>query len=346
MAGAGKGPAEAERATGASMETGASEGAGPIPFTELVFPGHPAAGWNHRTIISAEIGNSHDGSLGNCYALAEAIANAGADAIKMQCHIGAIESSGAEQFPDRFQFHPQDATRRDYWKRMEFSRLQWTDLADFVHCYGKQLIVSPFCIPALDRIADLADWIKIASGQLDWDELLDAIGKSGKPTVVSTGMAGQQDWVKTSQGWRQKSDAARSEIDRAINDHLRPKRREDCIVLQCTTAYPCPLKWIGLNKVYEFSRQQFVLGGLSDHSGVIWPGIAAAVLGAHMVEVHVCWDKRQFGADASSSLTIDELRQLVEGVRAIEEMRRHPVNKNEVLAQLEDIGVYRDGKIR
>src|ERR1022692_82092 len=77
-------------------------------------------------LIVAEVAQAHDGSLGTAHAFIDAIANAGADAVKFQTHIAAAESTPAE--PWRVKFSPQDATRYDYWRRMEFTEEQWAGL--------------------------------------------------------------------------------------------------------------------------------------------------------------------------------------------------------------------------
>ena len=84
--------------------------------------GHPAA-----ASIIGEVALAHDGSLGLAHAFIDAIADAGADAVKFQTHIAAAESTPAEPF--RVKFSRQDATRYDYWKRMEFTEEQWRGLA-------------------------------------------------------------------------------------------------------------------------------------------------------------------------------------------------------------------------
>src|SRR4029077_5456156 len=79
-----------------------------------------------RCLIIGEVAQTHDGSLGLAHAFIDAIANAGADAVKFQTHIAAAESTASE--PWRVKFSRQDATRYDYWKRMEFSEDQWLGL--------------------------------------------------------------------------------------------------------------------------------------------------------------------------------------------------------------------------
>jgi N-acetylneuraminate synthase len=99
-------------------------------------------------------------------------------------------------------------------------------------------------------------------------------------------------------------------------------------VLQCTSSYPCPPEKIGLNLI-EFFRDRYDCPvGLSDHSGTIYAGLAAAALGSEVLEVHVTLSREMFGPDVPVSLTTTELRQLVEGVRFIERARSHPVDKD------------------
>ena len=98
-------------------------------------------------------------------------------------------------------------------------------------------------------------------------------------------------------------------------------------MLQCTSAYPCPPEQVGLNLIPLFQSRYGCAVGLSDHSGTIYPGLAAATLGAEVLEVHVTLSREMFGPDVTSSVTTAELRQLVEGVRFLERARSHPVDK-------------------
>jgi N,N'-diacetyllegionaminate synthase len=105
-------------------------------------------------------------------------------------------------------------------------------------------------------------------------------------------------------------------------------------VLQCTSAYPCPPEKIGLNMLAVLRDRYDCAVGLSDHSGKIFAGLAAAALGAEVLEIHVCLSREMFGPDVPSSVTTVELRQLVEGVRAIETMLENPVDKESLAAEL------------
>ena len=102
-------------------------------------------------------------------------------------------------------------------------------------------------------------------------------------------------------------------------------------VLQCTSRYPTTPEHIGLNIIYEIKKKYHCPVGLSDHSGTIYPSIAAVTFGAEVIEVHVVFDKHMFGPDATSSLTISELKQLVEGITFVETSLTHKIDKNDNL---------------
>jgi N-acetylneuraminate synthase len=260
-----------------------------------------------RCLVIGEVALTHDGSLGLAHAFVDAIANAGADAVKFQTHIAAAESTPSEPF--RVKFSRQDKTRYDYWKRMEFTEEGWRGLAE--HARERRIIFlsSPFSIQAielLDRIG-MPLW-KIASGETSNAMLLDRILETGKPVLLSTGMSPIE------------------EIDAAVA-RVRTRKAE-VGVFQCTTAYPCPAEKVGLNLIPFYRERYGCWVGLSDHSATIYPGLAGAALGMDMLEVHVTLSREMFGPDVTASVTTQELRQLVDGIRFIERMRAHPLDKN------------------
>jgi len=260
-----------------------------------------------RCFIIGEVALTHDGSLGLAHAFVDAIANAGADAVKFQTHIAAAESTPSEPF--RVKFSRQDKTRYDYWKRMEFTEEGWQGLADHARERGLLFLSSPFSIQAvelLDRIG-MPLW-KIASGETSNAMLLERILDTGNPVLLSTGMSPIE------------------EVDAAV---ARVRARNvDVGVFQCTTAYPCPPEKVGLNLIPLYRERYGCWIGLSDHSATIYPGLAAATLGIDMLEVHVALSREMFGPDVVASVTTSELRQLVEGIRFIERMKAHPLDKD------------------
>ena len=276
------------------------------PFRDAL-PDRPRAPRGRGCVVVGEVAQAHDGSLGAAHAFIDAIADAGADAVKFQTHIAAEESTPAE--PWRVRFSPQDATRYDYWKRMEFPEEAWRGLRTHAEDRGLWFLSSPFSRAAVDLLerVGVAAW-KVASGETGSGELLDAILATGRPVILSTGMS----------GW--------TEID-AVVARVRG-RGVPMALLQCTSAYPCPPEKVGLNVLAECRERYGVACGLSDHSGKIFSGLAAATLGADVLEVHVALSRRMFGPDVPVSLVPEELALLVEGIRFIETMRAHPVDKD------------------
>jgi N-acetylneuraminate synthase len=108
-------------------------------------------------------------------------------------------------------------------------------------------------------------------------------------------------------------------------------------VLQCTSLYPCPPEKIGLNMIPRFRERYDCDVGLSDHSGTIYPGLAAATIGIEFLEVHVTLSREMFGPDVPVSVTTGELRQLVDGIRFIERMKAHPLDKDNVASEMEPL---------
>ncbi|MEX2160717.1 MAG: N-acetylneuraminate synthase family protein [Anaerolineales bacterium] len=264
-----------------------------------VGPGHPA-------LIIGEVAQAHDGSLGTAHAFIDAIAAAGADAVKFQTHIAEAESTPQEKF--RVAFSKQDVTRFDYWKRMEFSEEQWRGLAQHARESKLLFLSSPFSVEAAELLEGVGvpAW-KVASGEVSNTPMLEKIVATRKPVLLSAGMS----------PWE--------ELDRVV---ALIKGKSPLAIFQCTTAYPCPPGEIGLNVMEEMRARYAVPVGLSDHSGKIYAGLAAASLGANLIEVHVTLSREMFGPDVPASLMPTELGQLVEGVRFIEAALAAPVNKD------------------
>ena len=257
--------------------------------------------------IVAEIAQAHDGSLGTAHAYIDAVADAGADAIKFQTHIASAESSPGE--PWRVKFSLQDSTRYDYWKRMEFTEDQWHGLKKHSDERGVQFLSSPFSLEAVDLLTrvGVAAW-KVASGEVSNIPMLERIVATGWPVLLSSGMS------------------PLSEVDAAVA--LAKRHGVPVTVLQSTSSYPCPPDKIGLNLIPLLRERYGCRVGLSDHSGTIYAGLAAATLGINVLEVHVAFSREAFGPDVPASVTLSELRQLVEGIRFIETMVSHPVDKD------------------
>ena len=258
----------------------------------------------------------HDGSLGLAHAYIEAIAGAGADAVKFQTHIASAESTPGEPF--RVTFSPQDATRYDYWKRTEFTAEEWRGIAD--HCAERgatflSSAFSPEAVALLDALS-MPAW-KVGSGEIGNVQLLDRMAATKKPVILSSGMSGF------------------SELDSAVA-RVRAAGAP-VVVMQCTTAYPCPPEQVGLNMIPVLRARYGCPVGLSDHSGTVYAGLAAATIGIELLEVHVTMSRAMFGPDVKASVTVDEFTRLVEGVRFIERAKASPVDKEKLAGELQPL---------
>ena len=264
-------------------------------------------------LIVAEVAQAHDGSLGMAHAYIDAAASAGADAVKFQTHIASAESTPGE--PWRVNFSPQDATRYEYWKRMQFTEDQWQGLKNHASDRRLKFLSSPFSLEAVELLSrvGVAAW-KVASGEVNNTLMLQRIAETGPPILLSTGMSPLR------------------EIDSAVE---RIKQYGlPLTVLQCTSAYPCSPEKVGLNLIPFFRARYGCAVGLSDHSGTIYPGLAGAALGINVLEVHITLSREMFGPDVRSSITTSELHQLVAGIRFIEKMMANPVDKDAMAVEM------------
>jgi len=266
--------------------------------------------------IIGEVGQAHDGSLGSAHSFIDAIADAGADAVKFQTHIADAESTPGE--PWRVKFSPQDVTRFDYWKRMEFTEAQWAGLRDHTAQRGLKFLSSPFSLEAVELLkrVGVAAW-KVASGETNNLPMVERMAETGLPVLLSTGMSTFE------------------EIERSVD--LVRGVGAPVAVFQCTTAYPCPPERVGINVIRELRERFGCPVGLSDHSGTIYPALAGATIGVDLIEVHVTLSREQFGPDVPASVTTGELRQLVEGVRFIEAMVANPVAKDAAAQGMQEL---------
>jgi N,N'-diacetyllegionaminate synthase len=269
-----------------------------------VGPGHPC-------FIIAEVAQAHDGSLGTAHAYIDAAADAKADVVKFQTHIAASESTVRE--PWRVKFSQQDATRYDYWRRMEFTEEQWAGLQRHAHERGLLFLSSAFSPEAVDLLSRLGmpAW-KVASGEVSNLPLIRKMTAAGGPLLISSGMS------------------KHAEVASAVS--LTREAGRDVAVFQCTSAYPCPPEKVGIHLIPDLAARYGCPVGLSDHSGTPYPSLAAVTLGASMLEVHIVLSRTCFGPDTPSSLTPQEFSSMVQGIRYTEIMVATSTSKDDLAA--------------
>lgn len=259
-----------------------------------------------ETIIIAEVAQAHDGSLESAHKYIDLVADTGASAVKFQTHIAHAESTIRE--PWRVKMATSDKTRFDYWRRMEFKESEWIELRD--HCFdrGLSFMSSPFSIEALDLLDGLGVEVwKLASGEVSNTPLVEAMIATRKPIILSTGLS------------------TTAELDDVVG--LILGSNIDLTVLQCTSEYPCPADRTGLNLITEFKKRWGCRVGISDHSGTIFPSLAARTLGASVIEVHITSSRDSMGVDSPSSITPEELKTLVDGIKFLDDAIAKPADK-------------------
>lgn len=263
--------------------------------------------------LIAEIGSVHDGSFGNALKLIEAAAKCGAHAVKFQTHIAEAETLRDAPNPSYFKGEP----RFEYFQRTAFTLPQWKALAETCATNKVQFLSSPFSLEAVDLLEEVGvDSYKIPSGEVSNLPLLRKVAATSKPVLLSSGMS---DWT---------------ELDAAV-ETLRSSRR--LVVLQCSSAYPCPPNRVGLNVITEMQARYRVDVGFSDHTLGLAAPIAAAALGAVVIEKHFTFSRAMYGSDALNGTEPTEFRQLAEALAAVSSMLKSPVDKG-------DLSAFRDMK--
>jgi N,N'-diacetyllegionaminate synthase len=254
--------------------------------------------------VIAEAGMNHDGSLGNAIRLAEVAADCGADAVKFQLHDAAAETTRDAPAPPYFEHE----SRWDFFERTAFTDEQWRTLKEACDRAGIEFFCSVFSVEAVERLERLGvARYKVGSGEVTNLELVRRVAGTGKPVLLTSGMS----------SW--------AELDAAV-----AAAGDDVTVLQCTSEYPTPPERVGLNVLAELRERYGRPAGLSDHTLGNYAAYAAVTLGAVAVEKHFTLSRELYGPDAALAVEPDELEDLVEGIREIETMLAHPVDKDDL----------------
>ena len=228
--------------------------------------------------IIAEVGNTHEGSLGLAKQFIKTAKEVGADAVKFQTHMFEFESTTKAKNPYYFK----SESRKAYFERTGFSKREWNQIKNFAENeIGIDFISSPFSIEAVDLLEDLnVSSYKIPSGEVSNIPLLEKISKLNKPVYLSTGMS----------SW--------DEIDDAVSIFMQANC-DNITILQCTSDYPCEPQRSGLNIISQLkNRYKNFNVGFSDHTNGVYAILGAITLGASVVEKHLTLSKRMYGSDA------------------------------------------------
>jgi N-acetylneuraminate synthase len=266
-----------------------------------------------RCELIAEVGSVHDGSFGNATRLIEAAADCGAHTVKFQTHIAAAETLHNAPMPPYFKGEPRFA----YFERTGFTLEKWQALKATCDARGVEFISSPFSIEAVELLQQVGvARYKVGSGEMTNTPMLDVIARTGKPVILSSGMS---TWAEL--------DAAVATLTR-VHDRIT--------LLQCTSEYPCPPENVGLNIMLDMKARYGLAVGLSDHTLTLTASLAAAALGAAIIERHFSFSRLMYGSDARHSLVPEELKALADALRDLTAMRT-VVDKDAMAASLQNM---------
>ena len=255
----------------------------------MVGPGHP-------TYVIAEAGANHNRDLDTARALIDVAADAGADAVKFQTYSGrGLYSTKTPRF--KYLEELTDQSPSELLEDISLPREWQGDLDAYARDRGIAFFSSPFDHDAVHELDALdVPALKIASFEIVDPQLIRAAAATGRPLLISTGMAvlGEVE------------DALAAAIDGGA---------PAVGLMQCTSVYPAPVERINLRAMATMEQAFRVPVGLSDHSLGIAIPIAAAALGAAFVEKHFTLDRGMRGPDHPFAVEPDELRAMVAGIR-------------------------------
>ncbi|MCS6711043.1 pseudaminic acid synthase [Brachybacterium sp. EF45031] len=259
--------------------------------------GDLSVGEAHRPFVAAEMSGNHNGDLGRALEIVDAIAEAGAPAIKLQTYTAdtiTIDADGpAFRITDSHGLWGgrnlyslyQEAHTPWEWHEAIFARARERGMIPFS---------SPFDATAVDLLEDLDTQVyKIASLEIGDIPLLRRVARTGKPVILSTGAADAGD------------------VDLAVKT-IRAEGNDRIAVLGCTSSYPASAEASNLRTIPVLRDTWNVVSGLSDHTKGIGVSVAAVAFGAAILEKHVTLRRADGGVDADFSLEPHELKALVD----------------------------------
>lgn len=251
-----------------------------------------------RTLVVAEGGVNHNGSLDVAVMMARAAKRAGANVVKFQIFKAdklATRSADPAEYMTLGTIG--NKTQYELLKALELSYAQFRDLKIECDKIGILFAASPFDEDSLEFLLSLeTPFIKIGSGEITDIPLLERAGRSKLPVILSTGMA------------------TLDEIGAAVE----ALEREKLILLHCTSDYPTQVHDTNLNAMRELERRFGVPVGFSDHTLGFGAAAAAVALGAVVIEKHFTLDRELPGPDQRASLTPEQLSMLVNTIREVE----------------------------
>jgi N-acetylneuraminate synthase len=255
-------------------------------------------GVDHSPYVIAEMSANHNGDINNAYKIIDMAKASGADAVKLQTY--HPDTITMDMSTPEFMIKGGLWDGQSLYELYEGAFMPWEwhkPLFDYSKKIGITIFSSPFDNTAVDLLEDLnTPAYKIASFEAVDLPLIKYVAQTGKPMIISTGMADVE------------------EIQEAI-EAAREGGCKDLAILHCVSGYPAPAEDYNLKTLIDMQQKFGLVTGLSDHTIDNTTAIASVVLGASIIEKHVTLDRNGGGPDDSFSLESEELKQLCLGTK-------------------------------
>jgi pseudaminic acid synthase len=269
-------------------------------------PGHPC-------YVIAEAGANHNRDLGIAKQLIDVAAESGADAVKFQTY--TAEGLYSRKTPNPAYLAKKDLLKDDtetIWELIKRVEIPWEwhdELAAHAKAAGVDFLSTPFEEAAVDLLETVGvPAYKIASYEITHLPLIDYAARTGKPLLISTGMASLGD------------------IERAL-DTANAAGCDQIALFHCASSYPAPFDILNLRAIQTLAQAYQIPVGYSDHSAGNTADVVSVALGATLIEKHYTLDRTMDGPDHNFALEPDELKGMVRAIRDAEASLGSPVKR-------------------
>lgn len=256
---------------------------------------------SNKCYIIAEISANHNGSIERAEAIVRAAADAGADAVKLQTYTADTITIPCDNEFFRIKGTLWEGKTLHTLYQEAYTPWEWQPrLKALANDLGMDCFSTPFDATAVDFLEEMnVPCHKVASFEVVDIPLLKKIASTGKPVIMSTGMA------------------SLAEIDEAVTT-LRENGSRELALLKCTSAYPAPPEEANLRTIPHLAQAFNCVAGLSDHTLGSAVAVGAVVVGARIIEKHFTLARADGGSDSAFSMEPDEFKQMVQDIRTVE----------------------------
>lgn len=254
-----------------------------------------------KVFIIAEAGVNHNGSLETAKEMIYKAKDAGVDAVKFQTFItDNLVTKNAQKAQYQKSNTGNNDSQFEMLRKLELSFADYRELQKLCNKLNIEFMSTPFDVDSIDMLMKLGvDRLKLPSGEITNYPYLVHMAKTGKPIIMSSGMCTAE------------------EIEEALQV-LRNNRAGGLSLLHCTTEYPAPYEEVNLRAMITLEKRFQLPVGYSDHTEGIEIPIAAAAIGAKIIEKHFTLDRTMKGPDHRASLEPEELKLMVNKIRHVE----------------------------